>query len=298
MYESYWHLECKPFSNGCDPRFYYPCQSHQAALLKLRYVLENRRGGAILAGPSGSGKTLLAGMLRKMLGEAFRPQVHLVFPQMDAEELLAYLADELTSALGEDKPARRGRRLADVGGTQPAILPWQYEPGRSVHQSVRQIEQSLAENTRQGRHAVVLIDEAHLIETPRTLETLRLLLNFEPEGQPGLSLLLLGQPGILPTIDRMPHLEERLGAKCLLRPFTERETAEYVDHRLHVAGAAESPFEPESLAALHHLTHGIARRINRLADLALLIGYAEQQRTIRADQLESVSEELVAVVPE
>ncbi len=88
MYESYWQLKQKPFENTADPRFYYPCESHQAALLKLRYAIENRRGGALLVGVSGSGKTLLANMLRQALGEEFSPLVHLVFPQMPTAELL------------------------------------------------------------------------------------------------------------------------------------------------------------------------------------------------------------------
>ena len=73
MYESYWRLTRKPFENAADPRFYYPAESHQAALLKLRYAIENRRGAALLAGPSGSGKTLLTTMLRGTLTAAMRP---------------------------------------------------------------------------------------------------------------------------------------------------------------------------------------------------------------------------------
>jgi general secretion pathway protein A len=71
-----------------------------------------------------------------------------------------------------------------------------------------------------------------------------------------------------------------------------------VSHRLRVAGAVQPIFDAESLTALHGLTHGIARRINRLCDLALLIGYAEERRTITAEHLEAVCEELVTVVPE
>ena len=273
MYESHWQLAQKPFENCCDPRFYYPGESHQAALLKLRYAIENQRGGALLAGPSGSGKTLLVGMLRQMLSEDVAPLAHLVFPQMSTEELLGYLAVELGAS-------------ANGAGT------------RGVEQSVRQIERFLAENVKQGRHAVVVIDEAHLLDDPRTLEALRLLLNFELAGRPGLTLLLVGQPGILPTLDRIPQLEERLGVKCLLRPFTVRETGDYVAHRLKLAGAHRDIFEPEAIETLHRLTHGVARRINRLADLALLIGYAEEARTIGAARLESVNQELVTVVPE
>ncbi|MHC4401797.1 MAG: ExeA family protein [Planctomycetota bacterium] len=273
MYESYWKFERKPFESCCDPRFYYPGESHQAALLKLRYTVENRRGGALVAGPSGSGKTLAWSMLRATLAEPFTPRVQVVFPQMPAEELLAYLADELTGSV--ESPS-----------------------GGSVRQSVRRIERFLADNTQEGRHAVVAIDEAHLLDDNPAFEALRLLLNFQWAGQPGLTLLLLGQTAILPTLDRVPQLEERLAVKCLLRPFSERETAEYVAHRIKVAGAEQTIFEPGALKSLHVLTHGVPRKINRLCDLALLIGYAEERRTISAEHLEAVSTELVAVVPE
>jgi len=273
MYESYWQLQQKPFENCCDPRFYYPGESHQAALLKLRYAIENQRGGALLAGPSGSGKTLLVCMLRAMLDEQYTPFVHLVFPQMSSDQLLAYLAGEL------------------CGTPQANGTP-------TVHESVRRIEHFLAENVRQGRHAVVVLDEAHLIQDGPTLEAIRLLLNFELAGRPGLTLLLVGQPGILPTLDRMPQLEERLGVKCLLRPFTERETGDYVAHRLKQAGAGRTIIDPGAVPTLERLTHGVARRVNRLCDLALLIGYAEERHTIDGMQLEAVSQELVAVSPE
>ena len=98
MYETYWQLQEKPFDNTCDPRFYYPAESHQTSLLKVRYAVENGRGGAVLAGPPGCGKTLLVHMLRQALGPACTPIVHIVFPQMSAPELLSYLADELTGA--------------------------------------------------------------------------------------------------------------------------------------------------------------------------------------------------------
>jgi general secretion pathway protein A len=272
MYESYWQLKQKPFGQCCDCRFYFPGEPHQAALLKLRYAIENRRGAALVAGPSGSGKTLLVAMLRSLLGQQFAPFVHLVYPQMDTNELLAYLAGEM-------------------GLTEAGAAP-------EVHQSVRQIQNYLAENTSHGRHAVVAIDEAHLIDDGRTLEALRLLLNFELAGRPGLTLLLIGQPDLLPVLDRTPQLEERLAVKSLLRPLAEQETIDYVEHRLKAAGAARDIFQPDALATVYRLTHGIPRRINRLCDLALLIGYADHRDSIDSAQIESVSRELVAVGPD
>jgi len=273
MYEAYWQLQQKPFENCADPRFYYPGESHQAALLKLRYAVENRRSGALLSGASGAGKTLIVNMLRSTLGDPFTPFVHLVFPQMPAEQLLAYLAIQLVGA-GD-------------GAAACEVPP-----------SLGRIERFLAGNVEEGRHAVVVIDESHLLEGARTLEAIRLLSNFEFQSRPGMTIILCGQTGILPVLDRTLPLEERLAVKCLLRPFEARETGEYVNHRLQAAGAPRPVFDAEALAAIHRLTHGIARRINRLCDLALLIGYAEQRRTINAAQVEAISQELVMVAPE
>jgi general secretion pathway protein A len=271
MYEAYWRLEHRPFENTNDPRFYYPGESHQGTLLKLRYAVENRRGGAVLAGGSGTGKTLLVQALARQLNDSCQPFVQLVFPQMSAAELMAYLADEL------------------------AAPP---SPGRGLDHTVRRIKQFLSDNESRDKHAVVVVDEAHLIDDVQSLEALRLLLNFQPRQRAALTLLLVGQPRILPIIDRMPGLEERLAIKCLLRPLTLEETVSYVSHRLNSAGAKQQIFEPRALETLHALTHGLPRRINRLADLALLIGYAEGRSAISAEQIESVAQELVAVAPD
>ena len=208
MYESYWQLRQKPFEDVVDGEFYYPGQTHQAALLKLRYAIENHRAAALLAGASGLGKTLAAGMVRSMLDESFSPFVHLCFPQMPVEQLMTYLAVQLT-----------GR-----GAKSSTDQLWQ---------SVDRIERFLAENTSKGRHAVVVIDEAHLLDDRETLEAIRLLTNFETSGRPCMTLVLSAQPGLLPVLQRNPQLEERLAVKCLLRPLTETETAEYVVYSLY-----------------------------------------------------------------
>jgi type II secretory pathway predicted ATPase ExeA len=270
MYEAYWQLLAKPFDTCADARFYYPSEVHQGALLKLRYAVENRRGGALLAGGSGSGKTLLVGWLRKQLAENHTPFVHVVFPQMSPAELLTYIADEVGA------PPTHG----------------------GLDQTVRRLQQFLIGNTSQGRHAVIAVDEAHLLAEAGNLETLRLLTNFDNGSQPTLTLLLVGQTSLMPALDRMPALEERLGVKCVLRPFTSDETASYVTHRLSAAGASGEIFTPDALTRLHQLARGNPRRINRLCDLALLIGFAEEQDAIEAAHIEAVAGELVNVGPD
>jgi type II secretory pathway predicted ATPase ExeA len=271
MYESHWHLAARPFDHSADARFYYPSESQQGALLKLRYALENRRGAALLTGAAGLGKTLLAQTLTRQLGLSLSPKVHLVFPQMPAGQLLAYLADELGAAGG---------------------------PAQNVEQSLRRIETRLRENAKAGKHAVIVIDEAHLLDDFQALETVRLLLNLEHESRPMASFLLTGQTSLLLAIERHSDLEERLAVKCLLRRFKPEETMGYIQHRLTAAGAQRAIFTDGALEAIHQETLGIPRRINRLCDLALLVGFAEELTSIGPEQVAAISEELTGATAE
>ena len=109
---------------------------------------------------------------------------------------------------------------------------------------------------------------------------------------------MVSQPALLPILDRMPELDERLAVKCLLRRLSQEETFSYVHHRLQAAGCRRQIFDDGALEAVHRLSHGTPRRINRLCDLALLIGFAEERDMIGCQQIEAVSEELVAVAPD
>lgn len=271
MYESYWNLQRKPFGGGCDLRDYYPSEGHQGALLKLRYAVESRCGAALLTGAAGTGKTLVAKLLAERLSETAGPLVHLTFPQMPTSELLAYLACELAGA--------------DGGSDRTP----------TTDESVRSIERRLRENAAAGKHAVIVVDEAHLLDGMRTLESLRLLLNIEHDGRPTATLIFVGQTALLPQLSRMPQLEQRLGVKCLLRSLTHDETHSYVQHRLQEVGGSPAIFNSDALDALHAISQGVPRDINRLCDLALLLGFADEARSIDAARIEAVARELVEV---
>jgi type II secretory pathway predicted ATPase ExeA len=268
MYQDYWQLNCKPFGPWSDMRFYYPSETHQGALLKLRYAIENRHSAALFSGPSGSGKTLLISQLQHHLPDTYRPFVHLVFPQMPSRELLAYLADEL----GAPKTSAATDRL---------------------DQSIRRIQSFLSDNAEGDHHAVIAIDESQLLADCGTLETMRLLTNFQFDGMPLMTLLLVGQPALLPVLSRMPALDERFGVKAVLRPFTLEETISYVNHRLSTAGAQRAIYADQALETLHRQADGIPRKIDRLGDLTLLVGYAEQADQVTSQHVDSVAEELV-----
>ncbi len=270
MYEQYWGLDRKPFEPGWDEIFYYPGESHQGTLLKLRYALESRHEAALLCGPSGSGKTLLVRNLLHQLPDWLTPRVHVVFPTMDRRELLAFLAHELTGT--ED--------YADI---------------RSVDHNLNRIHIALSTQADRGRHAVVVVDEAHTIVDHETLESMRMLLNLQHQERPVLSLVLAGQPTLLKPLTRNPSFDQRLCVKALLQPWDEEGTISYINHRLSAAGASRTIFSEGALEQVHSRAQGIARSINRLCDLVLLVGYAEGLEKIERDHVDSVFNELIAL---
>jgi general secretion pathway protein A len=269
MYESHWGLNARPFDHRVDGAFYYPAEGHQAALVKLRYAFEHGCGAA-LAGASGVGKTLLLDSLERQLADRGYVFVRFAYPRLAPAELLAYLADELA-----EQAVDPNRNI------------------QSVDQCLRRVEAALKRLTSQQKRVVIAVDEAHSIDNPDTLETLRLLLGLESTDWRAPALMLVGQTQLLATLSRIPALEERLAAKCLLPAFCVEETAAYITHRLQAAGRISELFDASAAEAVHALTRGTPRRINRLCDLALMVGYAEERQTITAEQVEAVAEELV-----
>ena len=274
MYERYWQLDRNPFDNEADLSGFFRSETHQATLLKLRYLIENAKGAGLLAGGTGCGKTYLTEVLAQQLEESHGPFIHLVFPQMSAAKLLSYLAVEL----GADAAS-----VTAAGG---------------LDRTVREIDRLLKAFGEQQRHPIIIIDEAHLIEDVQVFQALRLLLNFQQHKKCLFSLIFVGQRELLHSVRRIGQLDERLAVKCLLRSLSPDETTAYVSHRLEVAGAPRPIFEPAAMQPLFELSGGVPRRINRLCDLALLVGFADESHTISAEQIEAVAEELTAVVPD
>lgn len=265
MYESYWQLDCRPFEPCAEARFHYPSPAQHSALLKLRYVIEQRRGAALLAGEAGVGKTWLIQRLLAGLDTTFTPQVHLSYSQLPCEQLMGWLADQL------------------AGTSDGSLL---------LAHHVRRIEQALLRLGEAGQHPVIILDEAHLLRDRQTLEAIRLLMNFHAQGQPLATWMLVGQTSLVPVVQKLPALEERLAVTCLLKRLSAEETAQYVLHRLAAAGCQRPVFEPAALKTIFALTGGIPRRINRLCDLALVVGYGEELKLLKPEHLEAVHAEL------
>jgi type II secretory pathway predicted ATPase ExeA len=267
MYEKHWGLRKAPFATDWSADSYFTSSSHQSALLKLRYLVDYRHGTGLLVGLSGTGKTRLLRSLLPLEDSTTPPVVNVVYPLLLPIELLCFIATELS-----DGPAVNSNSTMDL------VLKLLVDRLRSL--------------TAAGRSAVIVIDDAHTISDRQVLQSLQLLLNLQQYPGVEFTLIFAGQPELAGMIKRLPQLDDRISIPCVLTALSAAETAAYVEHRLHAAGAAEDIFSRAALQAVHELSGGVPRRINRLCDFAMLVGFAEGLGLIDAQHIEAVSSEL------
>lgn len=259
MYEAYWHLNARPFRNTPDPAYFYHSPQHDEALMKLSYAVNERMSAAVLTGDYGCGKTLLCEVLLAQLGSGCVSASCSAQPEMAPLDLLRAMARSLRPV---DLPAKRSELLAD------SLL--------------EVIDKALRENVRDGKHTVMVLDEAHMIENESVFEIMRLLLNFHNTDGFLLTLLLVGHPELAARLAALKQLSQRIPISCVLKHLDRNETEAYVKARLAIAGNPNSPFAADALDLIHRNSGGIPRRINTLCDLGLTVGFARKAERIDA----------------
>ena len=251
MYEDYYRFSAKPFQLNPDPRFFFGSKGHKRAMAYLDYGLSLGEGFIVITGEVGAGKTTLVRNLFRQLETHNLIAAQLVSTQLDAEDTLRSVA----ASFG----------LEHEGLTKSALL--------------KNLEDFLGAATRQGKRALLVVDEAQNL-TPRAVEELRMLSNFQNDERSLIQTFLLGQPefrGILQSPD-MQQLRQRVVASYHLGPIDAEETRGYIEHRLRTVGWQGTPgFDEAAFVALHRFAGGIPRRINSICDRLLLFGFLEEK---------------------
>jgi len=262
LYEAYYGLREKPFRKTPDPRYLFLNEVYEEALEQLLYAVEEMEL-ALLTGEVGSGKTLLSRALVDRVGERYEVGM-ILNPRLTPRQFLRTVASEV----GVPAPRFHASDLLD------------------------QIHERLLALDAQGRAALLVVDEAHLIPGKPTFEEIRLLTNFQLDDRNLIAVVLVGQPELRERLRHRAYraLTQRIGAHFHLTPLTAADSAAYVRHRLAVAGAERPLFSSGALRVLHDASAGVPRVINHLATQALLEAMARGAQAIDEAVVAAVSE--------
>lgn len=266
MYFEFFGFSEPPFTITPDPRYLFMSERHQEALAHLLYGIKESHGFVQLTGEVGTGKTTLVRALLEQLPA--NVEIALILnPKLTAKEFVASICDELKIAYAKDS--------------------------QSIKALVDALNIHLLDAHASGKRTVLIVDEAQNLDT-EVLEQIRLLTNLETSKHKLLHIILVGQPELRELLAQpeLRQLAQRITARYHLIPLSAEEVAEYVNHRLKVAGCKRKLFSSSALRSVHASSAGIPRLINIICDRALLGAYARDENFIEAKMLRQAAAEV------
>ncbi len=266
MYESFYGLTGKPFQLNPDPAFYFGSRGHKRAFAYLQYGLYQGEGFIVITGEIGAGKTTIVRSLFEQLDREKVVAAQLVSTHLDADDVLRAIG----IAFG-----------LPVSTVSKAVL-------------LGSLEAYLCKLATEGKRGLLIVDEAQNL-TPRAVEELRMLSNFQLGGHALLQSFLIGQPELRTMMQspQMQQLRQRVTASYHLGPLDRTETQAYIEHRLkHVGWNGDPEFEPSCFDVIHSITAGVPRRINTLCNRVLLAGFLSEKHRLEATDVQAIAREI------
>jgi putative secretion ATPase (PEP-CTERM system associated) len=270
MYESFYSLSGKPFQLSPDARFFFNSSGHNRAMAYLRYGLRQGEGFIVITGGIGTGKTMLVSNLFAELSDDNVVAAQLVSTQIDEDEVLRMIS----ASFG----------LAHENLSKAALL--------------RNLEAFFRARRAEGRRVLLVVDEAQNLPQ-RSIEELRMLSNYQEDGQALLQSFLLGQLELKQTLQGpgMEQVRQRIIAGYHLRPLDRQELQAYIEHRLALVGWRNDPTISDiAFDAIFSATGGVPRRVNNLCDRLLLFGSLEEVHELEDSHVQTVVEEMAQEV--
>jgi type II secretory pathway predicted ATPase ExeA len=243
-----------PFTRHTPKEAFFRHPGYEEALRRLRFTVE-LDGVAVLMAEAGCGKSLLLGELADELQREGRA-VH-------------YFAHCTVGPFGLVNVLARKAGLA---------------PRRSRAETAMALSETLCASDR--KHLVVC-DEAHLL-SDETMEDLRLLTIADFDRKSPFLLVLAGQPQLDDRLADPTHhaLDQRIPTFARLAPLGPDETSDYLLCRLAAAGTKGNPvFEQGAVEAIYEASGGVPRRINNVANGALVVAASRNRRIVTAQDV-------------
>ena len=266
MYNAFFGFKESPFNLTPDPAFLYRSQQHEEALANLIYGVQSRKGFVVLTGEVGTGKTTMLECLQDFLAAHHIDFAYLFNSRLTVDQFLEMIAYDLDL------------RCAKTSKTEVLIA----------------LNQLLIQNANEGRTTALIVDEAHNLDWD-VLEEIRLLGNLENRRGKLLQIVLAGQPEFDRKLDApsLRQLKQRIALRCMLQPFCEAETYEYIQTRLTKAGMPQQTvFPPEVMSEIHVRSQGIPRLINAICDNLLLTCFAMESKSANIEMLDEIAEDM------
>jgi MSHA biogenesis protein MshM len=259
-YLKHFGLRELPFGITPDTSYFFACRSIQEALNTLLIAVSNGEGFIKITGEVGTGKTLLCRKFLSTLGPSW-VSAYIPNPNVEPRTIVLALAEEF-------------------GLSGESIGP---------HRLEKELTQRLLDIARQGKRVVLCMDETQAMPLA-TLETVRLLTNLETEKRKLMQVVLLGQPELDRKLasESVRQIRQRITFQYTLKALGRHEVADYVAHRLTIAGYSGPALVSDgALKAIHLASRGVPRLVNILAHKALLLTYGEggrraERRHVRA----------------
>jgi general secretion pathway protein A len=267
MYLEFYNLKEKPFSLTPDPAFLYYSVSHKRAIAFLQYGLQESKGFLQLTGPIGSGKTTLLRAVLSRLDEKTKT-AYLINPRASFPELLRAVMKDL--------------EIPNIPATSSKMDLLDF------------FHEYLLVQVRRNFPVIIIFDESQNLSLTN-LEEIRMLSNFETSKEKLLQIVLVGQPEFAETLNlpELRQLKQRIQVRYHLSPLQPAEVRGYIRHRLHVAGSnGQITFTDEACETIFTFSGGIPRLVNAVCDIALLIGYVNEQHALGKDTIVEAIREL------
>jgi MSHA biogenesis protein MshM len=266
-YLKHFGLRELPFGITPDTSYFFACRSIREALNTLLIAVANGEGFIKITGEVGTGKTLLCRKFLSTLGSNW-VSAYIPNPNLAPRGLVLALAEEL-----------------GVGGET-------VEP----HRLEKELMQRLLDVARQGKRVVLCMDETQAMPLA-TLETVRLLTNLETEKRKLMQVVLFGQPELDVKLKSpsVRQLRQRITFQYRLKALAREEAADYIAHRLTIAGySGTALFSTAALRAIHTASRGVPRLLNILAHKSLLVVYGEGGRLVDRKHVRCAAEDTPA----
>jgi len=266
MYESFYGLRENPFEVTPNPDYIYLGKNHREALANLLYGVRTKKGFIVITGEVGTGKTtLIHYLLDKFDGNNDTKTAFLFNPKLTANDFISCI-------------------LKDLGVRVQRQTKAEY---------LYNLHRYLLNAYRDEKRVLLIVDEAHGLN-PELLEEVRLLSNLETSKSKLIQIVLVGQPELDKTLSlpAFRQLRQRINMRYHLPPLSRKETEEYIEKRLRVAGAQEPLFTKKAIQKIYRKSGGIPRSINILCDNALLNGFALYQKIVDVKSVREVAKDL------